>query len=56
MKKTIHWTIMKMGRKHYICNQATSITEEKTTDYHSKVTCKNCLRILEKMKRIHPDY
>lgn len=46
--KIIHWTIMQMGKKRYICNQAVDVTESKTTDYHSKVTCKNCLKIINK--------
>ena len=45
--KIMHWGIMKFGTKYYICNQAVKATESKITDYHYKVTCKNCLQIIK---------
>jgi len=47
MSEIMHWGIMKFGTKYYICNQAVKASEDKITDYHSKVTCKNCLKILK---------
>jgi len=46
MSDIIHWGIMKFGTKYYICNQTVKTNEKKITDYHSKVTCKNCIKIL----------
>lgn len=35
---------------YYICNRAVKPTLEKSTKFKSKVTCKNCLEILEGRK------
>lgn len=34
----------------YVCNQACRITEEKIAQNFNEVTCKNCIRINNKMK------
>lgn len=35
-------------KRRYLCNQACAITESKITKIKKEVTCKNCLRELEK--------
>lgn len=41
--------LIRNGR--YLCIRAVNPTPEKTTKFISKVTCKNCLEILEGEKR-----
>jgi hypothetical protein len=33
--------------RHYLCNQACSITKEKVAKNFDEITCKNCLKILK---------
>jgi hypothetical protein len=48
-KNAIHlYELDDEGNKHYICNKACGITENKATYVKSKVTCKNCLAIMKK--------
>ena len=47
MKKIIHGIEKFDGVWQYICNQACSITDEKSTLNPKEVTCKNCKRILK---------
>ncbi len=42
-KKIIHFIDKD---RNYICNKACGITESKATRWISKITCKNCMRIL----------
>ena len=46
----IHFEIEKNGIKHYLCNHACNTTSTKLTKERDQVTCKNCLRELEKEK------
>ena len=45
-----HYWILKgtQRQKRYLCNQACGITKEKLANDVENVTCKNCLRILQK--------
>lgn len=52
-KKIIHYVIYKgvNGLPMYLCNQACNTTPEKLTKFYNKVTCKNCLKIIENKQR-----
>jgi len=48
-RKIIHKEMSKEGFiKVYLCNQAIIVNQEKTAIYDKDITCKNCLRILNK--------
>lgn len=46
----IHLLVDTKTRVHYLCNQATSTTPEKGTHDKTKVTCKNCEKIIKVWK------
>jgi len=45
MRKQTRKSIMHFLKgKHYVCNEAATVTKEKTAKVWAKVTCRNCLR------------
>ena len=50
-QKIIHFEIEKDGNFCYLCNQACNTFPEKRSCDWEKVTCKNCLQKLKKMKK-----
>ncbi len=43
-----HFTVLVRGHVRYMCNQAVNVSMEKCTTNEKRVTCKNCLRVLDK--------
>lgn len=43
-----HAWIIKRDDYTYICNQACSTTKEKLAENQTDVTCKNCLKIIDR--------
>ena len=51
----IHSTLYEKNKLYYLCTKAVIPNIKKMTHDKSKVNCKNCLRLLEKIKYFGDD-